>query len=58
MFQFGDKNWWSSKTFWTSVVTFAIGGAKAAGYEIPDYFINMLMGVGLYSLRDAVGKNS
>ena len=58
MFQFGDKNLWSSKTFWTSVVTFAIGGAKAAGYDIPDYFINMLMGVGLYSLRDAVGKNS
>jgi|TARA_B110000196_G_C21081842_1_gene632891 hypothetical protein len=56
MFQFGDKNWWSSKTFWTSVVTFVIGGATAAGYAIPDYFITMLMGVGLYSVRDAIGK--
>ena len=56
MFSFGDKSVWTSKTFWTSVVTFIIGGAKAAGYDIPDYCINMLMGVGLYSLRDAVGK--
>lgn len=56
MLNFGDKSMLTSKTFWTAVVTFAIGGAKAIGYEIPDHFINMLMGVGLYSMRDAIGK--
>tara|TARA_B100000131_G_scaffold74005_1_gene70245 strand:+ start:692 stop:874 length:183 start_codon:yes stop_codon:yes gene_type:complete len=56
MLNFGDKSMLTSKTFWTAVVTFAVGGAKAIGYDIPEYFINMLMGVGLYSLRDAVGK--
>lgn len=54
MFSFNDKSWWSSKTFWTAVVTFCIGGAQAAGYAVPDYLIQMLMGFGLYSLRDAI----
>lgn len=53
---FGDKTWLSSKTFWTSVVTFGIGGAQALGYTIPPYAIEMLMAFGLYSLRDAIGK--
>ena len=56
MLIFGDKSMLTSKTFWTAVVTFAVGGAKAIGYDIPEYFINMLMGVGLYSMRDAIGK--
>ena len=56
MMNFGDKTWLSSKTFWTSVVTFGIGGAQALGYTIPPYAIEMLMAFGLYSLRDAIGK--
>ena len=54
MFSFKDKSWWTSKTFWTAIVTFCIGGATAAGYAVPDYLIQMLMGFGLYSLRDAI----
>ena len=53
---FGDKSWLSSKTFWTSVVTFAIGGAHAVGYAVPPYALEMLMAFGLYSVRDAIGK--
>lgn len=53
---FGDKSWLTSKTFWTAVVTFCIGGAQAVGYETPPYLVEMLMAFGLYSLRDAVGK--
>ena len=33
MFNFGDKSMFTSKTFWTAVVTFAVGGAKAIGYD-------------------------
>ena len=57
MFSFNDKAWWTSKTFWTSVVTFAIGGAKAVGVEVPPYALEMLIAFGLYSLRDAVGSS-
>jgi len=53
---FGDKSWFKSKTFWTSVIAFAVGGAKAIGYETPPYLLEMLMAFGLYSIRDAVGK--
>ena len=56
MFSFNDKEWWKSKTFWTAVVTFCIGGAEAAGYSVPSYAMEMLMGFGLYALRDAVAK--
>ncbi len=56
MFSFSDKDWWKSKTFWTAAITFMLGGAKAVGVEVPPYVIEMLMGFGLYSLRDAVGK--
>ena len=58
MFSFNDKAWWSSKTFWVSAITFAVGGAKAIGFEVPPYLLEMLVGFGLYSLRDAVGNNS
>jgi hypothetical protein len=54
--KFGDKDWLKSKTFWTAVIAFAIGGARAIGYETPPYVLEMLMAFGLYSLRDAVGK--
>jgi len=54
MFNFNDKSWWKSKTFWTAVCTFMIGGAEAAGISVPPYLVQMLMGFGLYSLRDAI----
>jgi len=54
---FKDKSWFSSKTFWVSVVTFGIGGAQALGYAVPSYALEMLMALGLYSLRDAVGTS-
>jgi len=57
MFSFQDKQWWSSKTFWTAACTFAVGGAEALGYGVPPYLLEMLMAFGLYSLRDAVGKS-
>jgi len=56
MFSFSDKSWWTSKTFWTAIVTFAVGGLEATGYSVPVYALEMLAAFGLFALRDAVNK--
>ena len=57
MFSFNDKSWVTSKTFWTSIVVFIVGGLEASGISVPVYALEMLGAFGLYSLRDAVAKN-
>ena len=42
-----DKQWWKSKTIWTSVVD-----------QVPEVVWTLLASFGLYSVRDAVGKSN
>ncbi|MBT7338603.1 MAG: hypothetical protein HN802_02795 [Candidatus Jacksonbacteria bacterium] len=57
MFSFNDKSWFTSKTFWTAVVMFAVGGLEATGTSVPVYVLELLAGFGLYAVRDAVSSN-
>jgi len=57
MFNFADKSWWTSKTFWTSVILFVTAGLTANGYVIPEWVYQALIAFGLYSVRDAIAKN-
>ncbi len=56
MFSFEDKSWIKSKTFWTAVILFLIGGLEAINVSIPPYALEMLTAFGLYAVRDAVAK--
>ena len=55
-----DKQWWKSKTIWTSVVAGVVGVLQAAGIvdQIPEVVWTLLASFGLYSVRDAVGKSN
>ena len=58
------KSKWKSKAFIAAVVTVIVGAIQpistAIGHpiEVPDWVIQVLVGLGLYGIRDAVGKNS
>ena len=53
-----DKEWYKSKTIWTSVIAGAVGVLQAAGIvdQVPDLVWTLLASFGLYGVRDAVGK--
>ena len=53
-----DKQWWKSKTVWTSVVAGVVGVLQAAGVidQVPELVWQLLAAFGLYGVRDAVGK--
>jgi|TARA_R110000822_G_C15135318_1_gene475585 esterase/lipase superfamily enzyme len=55
-----DKEWWKSKTIWTSVIAGAVGVLQAAGIvdQVPELVWTILASFGLYSVRDAVGKSN
>ncbi len=53
-----DKAWWKSKTIWTAVVVCAASIAGEFGIEIPESVFGVLAALGLYGVRDAVGKSS
>jgi|TARA_R100000027_G_scaffold64577_1_gene58177 hypothetical protein len=55
-----DKQWWKSKTIWTSVVAGVVGVLQAAGVvdQVPEVVWTLLGSFGLYSVRDAVGKSN
>jgi|TARA_R110002074_G_scaffold99089_3_gene214175 esterase/lipase superfamily enzyme len=55
-----DKDWWKSKTVWTSVIATAVGILQAAGVveAVPEVVWTVLASFGLYSVRDAVGKSN
>jgi|TARA_B110000285_G_scaffold183939_1_gene208309 esterase/lipase superfamily enzyme len=55
-----DKEWWKSKTIWTSVIAGAVGVLQAAGVvdQVPELVWTILASFGLYSVRDAVGKSN
>lgn len=52
------KTWYKSKTVWTAIITGLIGVLHASGIEVPSWSIEVLIGLGLYGIRDAVGKNA
>ena len=51
-----DKSWYKSKTIWTAVVVCAASIAGEFGIEIPESVFGVLAALGLYGVRDAVGK--
>ena len=55
-----DKEWYKSKTIWTSVVAGIVGVLQAAGVvdQVPEIVWTLLASFGLYSVRDAVGKSN
>ena len=53
-----DKAWYKSKTIWTAVVVCAASIAGEFGIEIPQSVYGVLAALGLYGVRDAVGKSS
>ena len=55
-----DKEWYKSKTIWTSVVAGVVGVLQAAGVvdQVPEIVWTLLASFGLSSVRDAVGKSN
>ena len=53
-----DKAWYKSKTIWTAVVVCAASIAGEFGIEVPESVYGILAALGLYGVRDAVGKSS
>ena len=55
-----DKEWYKSKTIWTSVVAGVVGVLQAAGVvdQVPEIVWTLLASFGLYSVRDAVRKSN
>jgi len=62
--QSGAKSKWKSKAFLAAAVTVIVGAiqpiSSALGHpiEVPNWVVEVLVGLGLYGVRDAVGKNS
>ena len=50
------KEWYKSKTIWTSFVVCAVSGAGEFGVVIPESVFGVLAALGLYGVRDAVDK--
>jgi hypothetical protein len=55
-----DKEWYKSKTIWTSVIAGVVGVLQAAGIvdQVPELVWTLLASFGLYSVRAAVGKSN
>ena len=51
-----DKQWWKSKTIWTSIVVCVASVAGEFGYVVPESVYGVLAALGLNGVRDAVGK--
>jgi|TARA_B100000959_G_scaffold138125_1_gene145214 hypothetical protein len=51
-----NKEWYKSKTIWTSIVVCAVSVAGEFGVVIPESVFGVLAALGLYGVRDAVDK--
>ena len=51
-----DKAWYTSKTIWTAVAVCVASIAGEFGIVIPESVFGVLAALGLYGVRDAVGK--
>ena len=62
--QTGIKSKWKSKAFIAAAVTVIVGAVQpistALGHpiEVPNWILEVLAGLGLYGIRDAIGKDS
>lgn len=48
------KNWYASKTVWAAILTAILGVCQALQVGIPAWVLTVLMGAGLYGVRDAI----
>ena len=44
------------KTYIAAAIAAAVAAAQALGYEVPEYALTMLAALGLYGVRNAIGK--
>ena len=44
------------KTYIAAAVAAAVAAAQALGYEVPEYALTLLAALGLYGVRNAIGK--
>lgn len=57
------KSKWTSKTVWAAIITVLVGAiepistALGKPIHVPDWVINALIALGLYGIRDAIGKD-
>ena len=53
-----DKEWYKSKTIWAAAIIALVGVLNAMGIEVPtDLVITLAGALGVYGIRDAIGKN-
>jgi len=50
------KKWYESKAIWTAIATGVLGIAAAFGYTAPDWVLQILVALGIYSIRTGVNK--
>jgi len=50
-----EKKWFKSKTIWVAVVAGVLGILEAVGVSIPPEAYKVLVALGLYTVRDAIG---
>ncbi len=53
-----DKEWYKSKTIWAAGIIALVGILNAMGIDVPtDLVITLAGALGVYGIRDAIGKN-
>lgn len=50
------KDWYKSKAVWSAIALGVVGILNAVGIMVPDYVIQILTALGIYGIRDGVGK--
>lgn len=44
------------KTYIAAAIAAGVAAAQVLGYEVPEYVLTMLAALGLYGVRNAIGK--
>lgn len=58
------KSKWKSKTVWAAIITAIVGAIEPIStafgnpIHVPEWVISALIAIGLYGIRDAIGKNT
>jgi hypothetical protein len=50
------KDWYKSKAVWSAIAMAVIGILSALGVQVPEFVTQILMALGIYGIRDGVGK--
>ena len=51
-----NKKWYTSKAVWSAIAMGVVGILTALGVVVPDYVIQILIALGIYGVRDGIGK--